>query len=220
SRGAAYAFVRSGTTWHQQTRITAGDAAASDELGTSMALSGNTALVGAPGKNSSTGAVYVLVPSGTRWLQQARLTASDATARSQFGFSAAFDGDTALVGAPGTNGGTGAAYVFVRTGTRWLQQARLRTSDSLAGGQFGFSVAFAGDTALVGAPGTNGGTGAAYVFVRRGTRWLQQARLRTSDGLAGGQFGFSVAFAGDTALVGAPGTNGGAGAAYVFVRRG
>src|SRR5207237_968536 len=161
-------------------------------------------------------AAYMFVPSGLGWLQQARLSASDATAGDQFGFSAAFDGDTALVGAPATNGGAGAAYVFVPSGAGWLQQARLTASDATARSQFGFSVAFAGDTALVGAPGTNGGTGAAYVFVRRGTRWLQQAQLRTSDSLAGDELGTAVSLSGDTTLVGAGAPfNTHAGAAYV-----
>src|SRR5207302_1799590 len=154
--------------------------------------------VGAPGKNSSTGTAYVFVHSGTHWYQQARPTASDATAGDRFGFSMAASGVRALVGAPGKGSASGAAYVFVPSGLGWLQQARLSASDSMAGGQFGFSVAFDGDTALVGAPGTNGGTGAAYVFVRRGTRWLQQARLRTSDSLAGDELGTAVSLSGDT----------------------
>ena len=223
SSGAGYVFVRSGTTWYQQTRLTAGHTAAGDDLGTSVALSGNTALVGAPGKSSSTGAVYVLVHGGTRWSQQARPTrptAADATAGDRFGFSMAVGGAGALVGAPGKGSASGAAYVFVPSGAGWHQQARLSANDAAVSARFGFSVAFAGDTALIGAPGTNGGAGAAYMFVRSGAGWRQQARLSAGDATAGGQFGFSVAFAGDTALIGAPGTNGGAGAAYMFVRSG
>jgi hypothetical protein len=219
SSGATYVFVRSGTTWYQQTQLTAGNAAASDELGTSVALSGDTALVGAPGKSSSTGAVYVLVHGGTRWSQQARPTAGDATAGDRFGFSMAVSGASALVGAPGKDSASGVAYMFLPSGTGWHQQARLSANDAAVGARFGFSVAFAGDTALVGAPGTNRDTGAAYVFIPSGGNWRQLVRL-SANNAAGGQFGFSVAFAGDTALVGAPGTNGGAGAAYVFVRSG
>jgi hypothetical protein len=222
SRGAAYVFVRSGTTWRQQNRLTAGGAAG-DELGTSVALRGNTALVGAPGKSGSTGAVYVLVSGGTHWSHQARPTpptAADATAGDRFGFSMAVAGADALVGAPGKDSASGAAYVFVPRGAGWLQQARLSANDAAVGDRFGFSVASAGDAALVGAPDTNRDAGAAYVFAPRGANWLQQARLSANDATAGGQFGFSAALAGDTALVGAPGTNGGAGAAYVFVRRG
>jgi hypothetical protein len=161
------------------------------------------------------------VPRGASWLQQVRLSTGNAAAGARFGFSAALAGDTALIGAPGTNGGAGAVYVFVRSGASWRQQARLSAGDATAGGQFGFSVAFAGDTALVGAPGANGGAGAAYAFVRRGTRWSQQARLNAGDSLAGDELGTAVSLSGDTALVGAGAPfNTHAGAAYVFRRDG
>jgi hypothetical protein len=220
SSGAGYVFVRSGTTWYQKTRLTAGHTAAGNEFGTSVALSGISALVGAPGKSSSTGAVYVLVHGGMRWSQQAAPTAGDATTADRFGFSMAVGGAGALVGAPGKDSASGAAYMFVPRGVGWHQQARLSANDAAVGARFGFSVAVVGDTALVGAPGTNRDTGAAYVFVRSGANWRQHVRLSANDAAAGGQFGFSVAVAGDTALVGAPGMNGGAGAAYVFVRSG
>ena len=224
SSGAGYVFVRSGTAWYQQTRLTAGHTAAGDDLGTSVALSGNTALVGAPGKSSSTGAVYVLVHGGTRWSQQARPTrptAADATAGDRFGFSMAVGGAGALVGAPGKGSASGAAYVFVPSGAGWHQQARLSANDAAVSARFGFSVAFAGDTALIGAPGTNGGAGAAYMFVRSGTRWRQQARLSDSDSLAGDELGTAVSLSRNTALVGAGAPfNTHAGAAYVFVRSG
>jgi FG-GAP repeat len=94
-----------------------------------------------------------------------------------FGWSVALDGSTAVVGAPFKNSDTGAAYVFVRSGTAWSQQAKLTASDATSGGQFGFSVALDGSTAVVGAPGKNSKTGAAYVFARSGTAWSQQAKL-------------------------------------------
>jgi hypothetical protein len=178
-------FVRHGTGWHQQVRLAAGDAAANDELGTAVALRGSTALVGAPGKNSSSGAVYVLVQGGASWSQQVGPTASDAMAGDQFSFSLAASGASAVVGAPGKDSGSGAAYVFVQSGAGWLQQARLSASDGAAGDRFGFSLALSGSAAVVGAPQKDGGTGAAYVFVRRGTGWLPQVKLRASDGAGG-----------------------------------
>src|SRR5579884_1576984 len=231
-QGAAYVFVRSGTTWSQQQKLTAADGAAGDQFGGSVALSGdgNTALVGADGKNGFQGAAYVFVRSGTTWSQQQKLTAADGAAGDQFGGSVALsgDGNTALVGADGKNGFQGAAYVFVRSGTTWSQQQKLTAADGAAGDQFGGSVALSGDgnTALVGADGKNGFQGAAYVFVRSGTTWSQQQKLTASDGAAGDQFGGSVALSGDdnTALVGAAGatigSNADQGAAYVFVRSG
>ncbi|MGD0947355.1 MAG: hypothetical protein ABSA52_07980 [Candidatus Binatia bacterium] len=207
-QGAAYVFVRSGTTWTQQAELTAIDGVAPEEFGWSAALSGDgkTALMGGPG------AAYVFVRSGTTWTQQAELTASDATSVEAFGWSAALssDGNTALIGTwGGGNGGQGAAYVFVRSGTTWTQQAELTAIDGVAGDEFGWSTALSsdGNTALIGADGKtvsgNDLQGAAYVFVRSGTTWTQQAELTASDGAAGDGFGGSAALSGDgtTALI-------------------
>jgi hypothetical protein len=142
---------------------------------------------------------------------------------------------------------SGAAYVFVRSGTTWSQQAYLKASNTGASDKFGYSVAIAGDTVVVGAyledsnaTGVNGdgsnnsaiNSGAAYVFVRSGTTWSQQAYLKASNTGANDLFGFLVAISGDTVVVGAygeasnaTGVNGtqsdnsasSAGAAYVFV---
>ena len=230
--GAAYVFTCSGTTWTQQAELTASDAQADDQLGCAVALSGETALVGADEKTVGTqngaGAAYVFTCSGTTWTQQAELTASDAQADDQLGCAVALSGETALVGADektvGTQNGAGAAYVFTCSGTTWTQQAELTASDAQADDQLGCAVALSGETALVGADektvGTQNGAGAAYVFTCSGTTWTQQAELTASDGQAYDDFGCSVALCGETAIVGADGhtvgTQNGAGAAYVF----
>ena len=201
-QGSAYVFVRSGASWTQQAHLIA---AGNGYLGSSAALSGNTALVGGGGF------AYVFTRSGASWSQQAKLAASDGTA---MGSSAALSGDTALLGAPGwntssdVNSAQGTAYVFVRSGDSWSQQAQLTAADGAHGDYFGYSVALSGDTALVGPEmdsvpyGPH--QGSAYVFVRSGTNWSQQAQLTASDGGPYAQFGYSVAVSGDTALVGAP----------------
>lgn len=234
--GAAYVFVRSGTSWIQQAKLTASDAAAYDVFGYSVAVSGETAVVGALGDSHAGGTVagsaYVFVRSGTSWIQQAKLTASDAAASDNFGNSVALEGDTALVGTVWDDnaGGldSGSAYVFVRSGTSWTQQAKLIASDAATNDLFGTSVALSGNTAVVGAREDNhsGGTdaGSAYVFVRSGTSWTQQAKLTASDAATDDWFGVSVALSGDTAVVGtigddhSGGTN--AASAYVFARSG
>src|SRR5205807_19220 len=154
---------------------------AGDQFGLSVALSGGTALVGAPFKNAQAGAAYVFMRRGTGWHQQARLTASGAAGGDWFGLSVALSGSTALGGAPGKNIGSGAAYVFARRGTGWHQQARLTAGDAAEEDNVGLSVAVSADTAVVGAPGKNGSRGAAYVFVRSGTTWHQQTRLTAGD---------------------------------------
>jgi uncharacterized repeat protein (TIGR01451 family) len=227
--GSAYVFVRSGGTWTEQQKLVASDGAAFDEFGGSVSISGDTVVVGARSDDAAagqdTGAAYVFVRSGTTWTEEQKLTAPDAVANDQLGWSVAVAGDTAVLGAPGADAGSdsddGAAYVFVRSGSTWTQQQKLAPSDGTTVDIFGESVALSGETALIGAPGVDPavpGPTAAYVFVRSGTTWSEQQRLSASDGLQGDEFGWSVSLSGDTAVVGAPQTT--AGAAYVFVRSG
>ncbi len=135
--GSAYVFVRSGTTWSQKAKLTASDAGQGDRFGWSVALSGETAVVGAPGNDdagTSSGSAYVFVRSSTGWVEQAKLTASDAAERDNLGHSVALSGDTALVGALFDNIGSdysqGSAYVFRFDGTNWNEEAKLTASDA------------------------------------------------------------------------------------------
>ncbi|MDU9047378.1 MAG: FG-GAP repeat protein [Candidatus Electrothrix sp. Rat3] len=212
--GSTYVFVRSGSTWSQQAKLTPDDGAADDWFGDSVAISGDTALIGADGDDdngSDSGSAYVFVRSGSTWSQQKKLIPDDNAAGDWFGWSVAISGDTALIGADGDddNGSdSGSAYVFVRSGSTWSQQAKLTPDDGTAGDWFGASVSISGDTALVGADGDddNGSdSGSAYVFVRSGSIWSQQAKLTPNDGTANDWFGASVAISGDTALVGTDG---------------
>jgi len=227
--GAAYVFVRSGATWTQQAKLLAADGAADDQLGISVALEGDTALVGTvhdSDHGTHSGSAYVFVRGGTRWTQQAKLTAADGVELDQFGISVAVSGDTALVGAYGDDDlgkSSGAAYVFVRGGTTWTQQAKLLADDGEAIDELGVSVAVSGNTALVGAIFSKARAGAAYVFVRGGTTWTQQAKLTAAHRVDDDNFGASVALLGETALVGVPNDRAlgaASGSAYVFVRRG
>jgi len=122
----------------------------------------------------------------------------------------------------------GAAYVFVRNGERWEEQAKL-TASSVAEGlsdHFGRSVAIDGDMAIVGSPydddaGTS--SGSAYVFVRNGDMWEETKKLTARDTAAGDYFGWSVAISGDVVIVGADeddDAGGDSGSAYVFIRNG
>src|ERR1022692_4607455 len=116
SQGKAYVFVRSGTTWTQQQKLTASDGVAGDAFGFSVSVSGDTTVVGATGNNSQ-GAAYVFVRSGTTWTQQQKLTASDGAAGDLFGRSVSVDQGTAVIGAQAKNSAQGAAYVFRNTGS-------------------------------------------------------------------------------------------------------
>ena len=214
--GAAYGFLLSGSTWFQQTEISASDPAADNYFGDSVAVSSATAVVGAYGKNSGTGAAYTFALP----VQQLELSASDGAANDQFGYSVAISGSTAVIGAPSKNSSAGLAYVFVRSGSTWSRQAELTASDAAPNDQFGWSVAISGSTAIIGADHHKSHAGAAYVFVQSGSTWSQQAELTASDSSANDDFGYSVSVSGSTAVVGAPGVNLGAGAAYVFLQSG
>ena len=233
--GSAYVFIRSNGVWKQQAKLTASDAATDDYFGLSVAISGDTAVIGAPWNDHAggidAGAAYVFTRSHGFWFQQAKLTASDAADYDIFGYSVAISGDTVVIGAYGDDprGGdsAGSAYVFVRSGETWIEQAKLIAADAAAYDEFGVCVAVSGDTAVVGAWLDDCeaiDTGSAYVFARSGEVWTQQAKLTASDAEAGDQFGSSVAVSGETVVVGAiyddHDSLTDAGSAYVFVRSG
>ncbi len=283
-RGAVYPLTVDPIA--QEAYIKASNAGAGDVFGASVALFGDTLVVGATNEGSAatgidgdqtsnaagtSGAVYVFVRSGATWTQQAYLKASNTDPADNFGATVAISGDTILVGSPNEDsaalgvGGlqadnsainSGAAYVFVRTGTVWSQQAYLKASNTGSGDAFGQVVAISLDTLVVGAryedsdavgiggdPNNDNGidSGAAYVFVRNGTTWTQEAYLKASNSeggtpfFSGDLFGSAVAISGERLVVGAftedsqaTGVGGdqldnsqpASGAAYVFVRSG
>jgi len=231
-----------------------------DQFGLSVAVSGdgNTLAVGAPNEDSSStginstpnesagnaGAVYVFAKSAGAWAQQAYLKALNAGANDAFGIAVALssDGNTLAVGARGEASSTtginsnpnrsapsaGAAYVFVRSGSAWSQQAYVKASNAEGGDFFGSSVALSGDgnTLAVGAPfessallGVTAGVvseasagneafaaGAVYVYTRSASNWSQHAYVKASNTESADLFGNSVALSGDgnTLAVGAP----------------
>ncbi|PHR57987.1 MAG: hypothetical protein COA43_11470 [Robiginitomaculum sp.] len=231
--GSAHVYIRSENIWNHQTKITAADGAKDDAFGQSLALSGNTVIIGAPrddDNGENTGSVYVFTRIGTSWHQQAKLTANDGAAGDLFGISVALSDDTILVGADLHDEiapNAGAVYVYTRSGDNWSQQAKLTAADGSETDIFGVRVALSGDTALISARRDDDDimgvdAGSAYVFVRSGTSWAQQEKLTAPDGVADDRFGRSVALMGDTALVGAmfrddKGEN--SGSAYLFKRK-
>jgi len=277
--GAVYVFTRNGSVWSQKAYLKASNPDADDGFGASVAISGDTIVVGAPFESSNAigvngdqndnstswaGAAYIFTHDGGVWSQQAYLKASNPDWDDRFGYSVAISGDTVVIGAAledsnatGVNGDqgdnsaeiAGAAYVFIRSGSNWSQQAYLKASNTDADDWFGSSVAISGETVVVGASredsnaaGIDGdqnnnlaaSSGAAYVFVRTGTDWSQQTYLKASDPAAWDLFS-TVAISDDTVVVGArwedsgaAGVNAGqddysassAGAVYVFTRNG
>ncbi|MFN2272585.1 MAG: hypothetical protein ACK2US_17215, partial [Anaerolineae bacterium] len=236
--------------WGEVRKLTASDPAVEDWFGQSVAISGDTVVVGAWQHNDS-GAAYVFERNqggADNWGEVRKLTASDATASDEFGWSVVISGDTVVVGAPGEDGGlgdpllgAGAAYVFGRNqggGDHWGEVRKLTASDAAVNDHLGYAVAVSGDTAVAGAHEDDDGgatSGSAYVFERNydpndpstplADNWGQVRKLTASDATTFDHFGWSAAISGDTVVVGAPGEDGGsgdplpgAGAAYVFGR--
>ncbi len=205
--------------WQEETQLSAGDGQAGDHFGGPVALSGDTAVVGAWNAHHGAGAAYVFVRTTSGWTQQATLAADSGNPDHWFGVSVALSGDTALIGAP-MAGHTGEAYIFVRHGRQWTEQARLSSRDGAPGDWFGRAVALYGDSALVGAWYAHDHAGAAYVFTRTAGRWSQQAMLTADKGEPEDYFGTSVALHADMALVGAAGVVANTGSAFIFTRQG
>lgn len=238
AQGAAYVFIRKGTAWEQEAELLAPDAAAYDEFGTSVAISGETLAVGVPkhavGGALGRGSVYVFTRLMGVWSLEAQVAPADGTPKDGFGISVSLEKDLLLAGAsmddvvsPDSN--EGSAYVFLRTGTTWTQEAKLRASDASNGDYFGFSVSLSGETALIGAYSDDVGltynSGSAYVFVRSGTSWNQQAKLTSGNSATDDYFGYSVSLSGDVAAIGSYGRDYGSsisncGIVYIFVRVG
>jgi hypothetical protein len=196
-----------------ETKRVALDAASGDQFGFAVAISGDTAVVGAyydDDMGTTSGSAYIFVRDGATWSQQQKLIAADGVSGDQFGFAVAVSGDTVVVGAPKSDDGgadAGCAYVYTLGGNTWSLQEKLVASDGGKGDNFGYSVGVGGDTVVVGAyldKDKNASIGSAYVFTRSGSTWDEQQKLVPSDGLADDQFGHAVAISGETIVVGAP----------------
>ena len=227
--GAAYIFERSSVLWLQRGKLIADDGKAGDLFGNSVAISGETILVGAPGVDDSgpeAGAAYVFVRGVDEWIQQAKLIGADIEIFDRFGSTVAIHEDTAVIGAYGKDEvgeDSGAAYVFVRNGTSWTQQAKLIPRSAVPGDHFGFAVSVNGDDALIGAHLSDAAgpdSGAAYLFTRSGNTWREDQQLLPSDISIGDEFGYAVDMVKGAAIIGSPKENRhqeDMGAAYVFV---
>jgi hypothetical protein len=214
--GAAWVYIRSDGVWSQQGGKLVGTGAIGDVMqGSSVAISadGTTAIVGGPADNSGVGAAWVFTRRGEAWSQQgSKLVGTGAVGYAAQGSVAiSADGTTAIVGGAWDNSGTGAAWVFTRSGGVWSQQGgKLVGTDTIGGKvQQGMSVAISedGTTAIVGGYGDHSYVGAAWVFTRSGGVWSQQGSKLVGTGAVGrAAQGASVAISGDatTAVVGGP----------------
>jgi len=230
--GSVYVFTRSGTTWTQQAKLVASDPQEGRYFGNALALDGETLIVGHSMHGITTfgeGAAYVFVRSNGAWTEQAKLTAPDAVTEDDFGHAVALSGDTLLVGAQARddNGaGSGAVYVFTRSGANWSLQQKLLASDGASGDVFGAGVAVSGDRALIGAYADDdlgNSSGSFYAFDRAGSVWSQTQKIHASDAGALSWFGYALDISGDRAVVSSIGGGPAGsfnGALYTYVRSG
>ncbi len=274
--GAVYVFIRKGNTWSQNAYIKASNSNTFDLFGTSVALSDDTLVVGALEEDSNatdidgdqnnnlapdSGAAYIFERNDGVWKQQAYLKAFNTEEDDNFGKSVAVSDNIVVVSAPkegssasGIDGDqsnnfapqSGAAYVFVKCGDTWIEEAYIKASNTERSDQFGTSIAISKNNLVIGAriedsnsTGINGnegnnsalGAGAAYLFTRRQDTWVQDAYLKASNTNAVDFFGSSVAISGDALIVGALGEDSsaigvggnqddnlflGSGASYIF----
>jgi hypothetical protein len=229
--GAVYLFTRAAGEWTQTDRLAPPEAAEFASLGSSLALRGDTLVVGAEFDTNPAGAfagaAYVFERDGA-WAQVARLVGSDTAPGDDFGIDVALDDTTLAVGAISNDHSgrvdPGAAYVFERAAGAWEETAKLIASDPRDDARFAEALAVDGDTLVVGAPGVEveelQDAGAAYVFERGPAGWMQIARLEAPDPEDGSFFGIDVAVSGETILVGAylEGHASGTGVVHVFRR--
>jgi hypothetical protein len=230
--GAAWVFTRSGGVWSEESKLVGAGAVRAALQGRSVSISadGNSVIIGGPGDDSFSGAIWVFTRSWGGWLQQGnKLVSWVLGGRGAFlGGSVALSGDgsTAIIGAPVYGNQAGAVWVFARSGLVWSAQAGQLVGAGAVGAAFqGVSVAISGDgnTALVGGDADDSDNGAAWVFTRSGGVWSQQGDKLIGTGAAGAAFlGGSVAISadGNTAILGGSGDNSNTGAAWIFVAGG
>ncbi len=207
--GAVYVFERTDGQWVERQKLVALDGALGDNFGSSIALSGDLALIGARGAD----AVYAFQRAGSRWVQGQRFTGSSSrgSSASDFGASIVLEGDIAIIGAPTAFDNfivqAGAAYIFQRVDGTWTEQQRL-TAGPLGGqfNNFGDGLALSGDIALIGATGSySDDPGSVHYFQRVDGVWTEQQEFRGStNATRGARFGRSISISGNTALIGAP----------------
>lgn len=230
-QGVAYVFVRQAGVWTLQATLEGGQ---HSQFGTSVALVGNLAIIGAPSMftpsitPTASGAAVPFVRIGTTWTPRGVLFPNDAANNDRAGERVATNGATILVGAPGKDNGRGAVYQFGRDVTNsFFGPFKISASDGVDGDNFGSAVAMSGTTAIVGAPAATIGAhtlqGAAYVFTEGvpGGVWAERTKLTASDGTEFDLFGSSAAIEGDLALIGLPGMGAGRpGTVRFFTRSG
>lgn len=229
--GSVYIYYYNGSTWYQAQDFHASDYGTHSYFGISLDLNGNDLIIGSSGddigSNDYQGSAYVFKYAGS-WAEVQKLTASDGGEGDDFGRSVGISGNTILVGSPESEVNNideqGAVYYYNYLSGNWTQTQKLSAPNSSPWPSFGIDLAIQGDTAIIGAEGQTVGDnmfqGAAFIYTRNGSTWVEDQYLLASDGEEDDYFGNSVSFKNDYAIVGAYRTTIGShsmqGSAYIF----
>ncbi|MBK8286705.1 MAG: FG-GAP repeat protein [Ahniella sp.] len=223
---AVVMLVIAGSAAAGELRLVTANSGVADEFGYSVAADANLLLAGAPGENDQAGAAYVFRCENQGCLQEARLSNLTVTSGHAFGAEVALFGADLFVAAPRQNAGAVFAYQRPAAGVVTAHSV-LMAKDGAAGDEFGATMAFDGNTLVIGAPGDDNDRGSVHVYVRQSGEWVLQSHLFAWDGAARDRFGSAVAIQGDRIAVGAPFDGGigmaspyARGAVYLFTRSG
>lgn len=229
--GAVYVYRFDGTTWNFETKLLPSDGESGDEFGVALSVSTNLIVVGAISDDDfalNSGAAYIFRYNGTDWIEETKLTASDAETGARFGRSISISNDesTLLIASMkftlnGTN--TGAGYIYRYENDTWNEDQRITPTNGFPGDNFGFQSDLSDDgtVAIISAPGANGVFGSAYIFRDNGNKWVQEDEIHASDAEFLGYFGYAVAIDENIAVVSATNSEGNGsfrwiGASYVY----
>ena len=224
--GSVSIYRRIGSTWQLEEKLTAPNAGPSEIFGHSVATSGELVLAARYDLQNGLEVVHVYRRTGSQWLEEGPLTASDGTGLQLFGFSVSVSGDVAVIGAVLDDEAgffAGSAYVFRHDGTAWVEETKLLPSDSEFMHRFGAAVSVVGDVAMVSAVGDDDETGAVYVFVHDNGVWQETQKLTASDGTNADFFGSSLSLSASRVVVASPLDDGAGvnrGSTYVFGKMG
>ena len=230
--GSAYIFKNNGSNWVEETILKASDASSDDHFGRSVSISDEYVLIGAlrnDDNGNDSGSAYIFKNYGSNWVEELKLTASDASADDRFGFSVSISGEHAIIGAylndeKGTN--SGAAYIYRNDNNTWVEEIKLLASDATIEDRFGRNVSIYNEYVIVGSHLNDEGgedAGAAYIFKKKNNVWIEETKLLASDATSHDWFGISVSISNSHAVAGSfqndiGGTD--TGSAYVFKRVG
>jgi hypothetical protein len=227
--GSAYMYNKTSVNWATVVEIcktlsTPYSNNKDDQFGMSVSVDGNYAVIGSPGYYDKKGCAYISYFNGISWQIIAKLTASDGARLDNFGSSVSVSGDNVVVGAPRCNNDIGAAYIFTKPLTGWVdmtETAKLICSNGQKNDAFGIAVGISGDKVVIGGNGVKSGTGAAYIYEKPVTGWVnmtERAKITPSDATTYHAFGGSVSILNDNVVVAAYGAENYKGTVYVFTK--